>query len=128
VHTLIAKFIPLAIVTLIFVWGCQFNKSQNIPDELVGIWVTADKKYKDRYIEFRKDALIIGTGQDDQPVQPIRKLKVDPQNGKDLYTVTYLDPEGGENLISFFYDLDTGVITLKNQRQIAWEKTRKKAD
>jgi hypothetical protein len=125
---MIAKLILLAIITLIFNSGCQLDAHQNIPDELVGVWVTSDAKYKDRYFEFRNDSLIIGIGNDDHPIQPIRKLIVDPQNGKDLYTVYYLDPEGEEDQLSFFYDPDTSVITLKNQRKIAWEKTREKAD
>jgi len=73
-------------------------------------------------MEFKKDALIIGIGNGDQPVQPIRDLKLVPQDGQDLYTIYYLDPEGEEELISFFYDSDGGVITLKNQKKVAWKK------
>ena len=74
-------------------------------------------------MEFKKDALIFGTGEENQPIQLIKKVNVVPQDGKNLYMIYYLDPEGGESPFSFIYDAAGGVITLKNQEEIEWKKT-----
>lgn len=79
-------------------------------------------KYKDRFIEFKKDVVIFGTGDGDQTIQPIRNIKVERQSEKDLYTFTYLDEDGGENSFSFFYDPPGDAIALKNQEDIQWKK------
>jgi hypothetical protein len=88
----------------------------------VGVWETSAIKYKDRFIEFKKHAVIFGTGVGNQSIQPIRKVKAVRQDQKDLYTLTYLDEDGGEYSFSFFYDPLGDVITLKNQKEIEWKK------
>jgi hypothetical protein len=45
-----------------------------------------------------------------------------------LYTVTYLDEDGGEISFSFFYDPAVDVIALKNQEDIEWKKNSGKTD
>jgi hypothetical protein len=117
-----------AIVILLIGSGCESGKTTNIPDSLVGVWETSAIKYKDRYLEFKKDVVIFGTGDGDQTIQFIRKVKAERQDQKDLYTVTYLDEDGGEISFSFFYDPAVDVIALKNQEDIEWKKNSGKTD
>ena len=102
--------------------GCQSGQTTNIPDDMVGVWETPAEKYKDRFMEFKKDVVIFGTGEGNQSIQSIRKVNAAHDNRKDLYTVTYLDEDGTESSFSFFYDPAGGVITLKNQEEIEWKK------
>ena len=74
-------------------------------------------------MEFNKDAVIFGTGDGNQSVQPIRKVKTVRENNKDLYTITYLDEDDAEYSFSFYYDPVGGVIMLKNQEEIEWKKS-----
>jgi hypothetical protein len=116
-RTILAVF-----VLLITGAGCESGQTTNIPDDMVGVWETSAAKYKDRFMEFKKDVLIFGTGDGDQSIQSIKNVKMLRQDQQDLYTVTYLDEDGGEYALSFFYDPGGGVIKLKNQENIEWKK------
>lgn len=103
-------------------WGCEQGQTTIISDEMVGVWKTSDKKYEDRFIGLKKDVVILGQGDGKESIQPIQKVTMVRQNGKDLYTVQYLDDEGDKDSISFFYNPVGGIITLKNQNSIEWTK------
>jgi len=122
-HTqVIKKTIIVSYLILTSCLGCESGQTTNIPDSLVGVWETSAMKYKDRFMEFKKDVVIFGTGDGDQTIQPIRKVKAERQDQKDLYTVTYLDEDGGEYSFSFFYDPAGDVMALRNQEDIEWKK------
>ncbi|HET6464774.1 MAG TPA: hypothetical protein VFH55_04085 [Nitrospiria bacterium] len=125
---MITDRILAVLVVLIIGSGCQSDQTTNIPDGLVGIWETSAKKYQDRFMEFNKDAVIFGTGDGNQSVQPIRKVKTVRENNKDLYTITYLDEDDAEYSFSFYYDPVGGVIMLKNQEEIEWKKSPSTTD
>jgi hypothetical protein len=107
---------------------CESGQTTNIPDNLVGVWETSAMKYKDRFLEIKKDVVIFGTGDGNQSIQPIRKVKAERQDQQDLYTVSYLDDDGGENSFSFFYDPAGDAIRLKNQEDIEWKKNSGSTD
>jgi len=119
---MIAKEILVAFAIVIAFLGCRSGENLTVPDDLVGVWETAESKYRDRFMEFKKDVVIFGTGEGNQSVHPIRKVRAVRQDGRDLYTVYYLSQERGEYSFSFFYNPEGGVITLKNQNEIAWKK------
>jgi len=122
------RILAVLVVLLIIGSGCQSEKTTTVSDDLVGVWVTSAEKYKDRFMEFKKDVVIFGTGEGDQSIQPIRKVNAVRQDQKVLYTVTYLDEDGAEYTFSFFYDAAGGVITLKNQEGIEWKKNSGTSD
>lgn len=125
---MITKQILTVLVVLIIGSGCPSDQTTNIPDGLVGVWEAPAVKYKDRFMEFKKDAVIFGTGDENQSVQPIRRVKAVREKNKDLYTITYLDDDGEETSFSFYYDPVGGVITLKNQEEIEWKKNPSTTD
>lgn len=114
--------ILVTFVILITLLGCQLENNKTLPDNLVGVWETSEAKYKDRFMEFKKDVVIFGTGDGNQTIHPIRKIKAVRRDEKNLYTVYYLGQEGGEYSFSFLYDPRGDVITLKNQNEIEWKK------
>lgn len=118
----IFKGLLLLFGVLLVSWGCEQGQTTIISDEMVGVWKTSDKKYEDRFIGLKKDVVILGQGDGKESIQPIQKVTMVRQNGKDLYTVQYLDNEGDKDSISFFYNPVGGIITLKNQNSIEWTK------
>ena len=104
--------------------GCQSRETAVVPDELVGVWKTAQAKYEDRSFQFTRDTLIFGIGQDHVDVHPIRKIEKTQEGQVFLYAVTYLDRrEGVLNTFSFSHDPNPGgLIKLKNQSGIEWRK------
>ena len=109
-------------------WGCEQGQTTIISDDMVGIWKTSDTKYEDRFIEFKKDAVILGQGDGNETSLPIQKVTLIRQNGKELYTVHYLDTDGDKDSISFYYDSVGGILRLKNQERIEWTKATTPAE
>jgi hypothetical protein len=114
--------IMVAFAVLTALWGCQSGVNTTVPDNLVGIWETSESRYQDRFMELKKDVVIFGTGDGNQSIHSIRKVKTASQDERILYTVYYLDEEGGEYFFSFFYSPTGRVITLKNRDEIEWKK------
>ncbi len=42
--------------------GCSFHRVVSMPEDLIGVWKTAEKKYADRYFELNADRVIFSTG------------------------------------------------------------------
>jgi hypothetical protein len=119
---LISKWLLILVGVLLVSWGCEQGQTTIISDDLAGVWKTSDKKYEDRFIELKNDVVILGQGNGNESSHPIQKVTMVRQNGKDLYTVQYLDDEGNKDSISFFYNPAAGIITLKHQESIEWAK------
>jgi len=119
---MILKGFLLLVGALLVGWGCEQGQTTMISDDMVGVWKTSDKKYEDRFIELKKDLVILGQGDGNESVQPIQKVILVRQKGKELYTIHYLDDNGDKDSISFYYDPVGGIIRLRHQEGIEWIK------
>ncbi len=114
--------IAVAILTVLV--GCGRERTQTVPDGLVGVWKTAAPKYADRFLELRKTTISFGTGGQDFYTRTIVAVEKRRQDDNRLYTVFYVNSEG-EYKFSFYYEpVSGGVIRYKNQKSIAWSRQR----
>ncbi|MBW2039487.1 MAG: hypothetical protein JRI46_07830 [Deltaproteobacteria bacterium] len=117
----------VVLVILIIFFGCQCEKNRSVPNDLIGMWKTSAPKYADRLFEFKKDAVIFGTGEgnfDTYAITNIEIEKIREEKGI-LYTIYYENREGEEYKFSFYYYPENrGVIRFKNQKQIMWTKEK----
>jgi hypothetical protein len=125
---MILKGLLLLVGALLVSWGCEEGQTTIISDDMVGVWKTSDQKYEDRFIELKKEVVILGQGDGNESVQPIQKVTMIRQNGKELYTVHYLDDNGDKDSISFYYDPVGGILRLKHQSNIEWTKGTEPAE
>ncbi len=102
--------------------GCQHRQLSSVPEDLIGVWKTAERKYADRYFELKKDRVIFATGDWSVSAHPIDRVEEYEENGKILYIIYYPSSEGDEYQFSFYYDPTQGVIRFKNQEQFEWIK------
>lgn len=117
-------FVALAILATLF--ACQRAKTTTLPDDLVGVWKTSAPKYAGRSLEFTKDSIIFGTGEGNLDPHPIANIETIHEGNSILYTISHLNSEGQQYILSFSYDpANGGVIRLKNQKTIAWTKERR---
>jgi hypothetical protein len=93
-----------------------------MPEDLIGVWKTADKRYVDRYFELNADRVIFSTGGWGVTAHPIDRIEEHRENGNILYIIYYPSEEGDESLFSFYYDPTQSVIRFKNQEQFEWVK------
>ncbi len=103
------------------VWGCS-HRVESLPEELHGVWKTADKRYANRYYELNADQLILSTGGRGVTAHPIDRIEKHNENGQTLYIIYYPTEEGDPSQLSFYYDSIQSVIRFKNQAQFEWVK------
>ena len=98
-----------------------------MPDSLIGVWKTKTRKYRDRSFELQPDKVIFETGEENSDTNIVIGIESREQDGRLLYDIGYLSPDGLEHTFSFYYEPMAGrVIALKNQSAIVWRKERRK--
>ncbi|MBW2064453.1 MAG: hypothetical protein JRJ03_05910 [Deltaproteobacteria bacterium] len=112
----------------IFLFGCDSNRLEKVPDEMKGEWMTSAPKYKGFSFEISDQSLVFIDQNAEQPVDvyPISKIEKDEEE-KNLYTIYYKVDDSADYKFSFYFDpADGGSIILKNQRKYLWKKVNKK--
>jgi hypothetical protein len=97
-------------------------KQNEIPGELRGVWKTAEAAHSDRFLELSLVSVSFGTGNGTVSTGFIRKVEIVPKGPLTLYTITYRDEEGDQEL-SFSYDPTDASLRLKNQDRTVWRKS-----
>ncbi len=117
-----AKKIFIAVALCTTFWGCSFHRVVSMPEDLIGVWKTAEKNYADRYFELQADRVIFSTGGWGVTAHPIDRIEERRENGKTFYIIYYPNEESEEYQFSFYYDPVQSVIRFKNQEQFEWVK------
>ena len=115
----------LLFVTFALLSGVQCHNLSEVPEELIGVWVTKNPDYSDRPFEIKKNTVIFeqGLGYLDFDVFPIAGVKKTELEGRTLYIIYYTIATGKEFEFSFFYSAaNGGEIRFKNQPGMVWTK------
>ncbi|MGH9461677.1 MAG: hypothetical protein ACRD1X_10705 [Vicinamibacteria bacterium] len=113
----------LAVASLL--GACQ-ARSETLPEEMLGHWTTDAHRYEDRFFELDTGHLTFGTGGGSSYRNPILRIEVTQEDGRDLYHLEHQGAEGQSYTFSFYYQpANSGIITLKNQTEIHWTKERR---
>jgi hypothetical protein len=93
--------------------------------DLIGSYHTSDERYTDRGLEIDTVSVNFVTGEGRVTVGIIESVKMKPENGKMLYTITYTSDEA-KNQVSFYYEKGKEqIIRFKSQESVAWVKDKK---
>ena len=114
----------LAVLGLVFLTtGCGWF-SDEIPDILVGNWVTDEPRYAEAALEIGKETITFSKGLEYINMNRIDKVKVAEKEGKTLIKITYEDKEGAEFTLSIYHypGPGGGSIRFMNQMQMVWKK------
>lgn len=92
---------------------------------LLGIWVTDDERYQDRYIEFSRETIIFGTGEGSPNIYFIRGVDQERDGSENAYTFECNDSENTEFLFVFHVEEDRNglIMRLNHPREVVWKKT-----
>jgi hypothetical protein len=98
------------------------SKQTQLPEELVGTYTTSTPSYAGRYLELQPDQIVLGLGEAGASKHRIRSVKLDEEDGEQLYVVAYKG-EGGTDYLRFFRDEEReGAIVLANQTTVIWTR------
>ncbi|MDA2929224.1 hypothetical protein MYX84_04615 [Acidobacteria bacterium AH-259-O06] len=119
-----SRIVPLVFAILATFLGCQFQENTIVPDELIGVWKTAETRYADRFFELKKNQVIFGIGGHNSTVHAVLNIETEEvqEEAKTLYILDYLSSEGQEYQFSFYYHPAQDVIQFRNQQQFEWTK------
>jgi hypothetical protein len=103
-----------------FCISCQNQKSDPVPEQLIGIWKSADIRYADRYLEFSKNLVTFGTGGNSEATHYVRKVESEKFGDNSIaYTFYYKDEERETERLTLTYNSGpASSIRLKNQQAI----------
>ena len=117
--------IPFMLFTIhLVLFGCQLERSREIPDNLLGIWKTSSPEYADRFFEIDKNRITFGTGEKNAAMHPILRIEEDHKGRQTLYDIYYANLEGQEYKLSLYYFPVRGTIRFENQGGIEWTRQR----
>ena len=117
------RTIMLFTIHLVF-FGCQLERTREIPDNLLGIWKTSSPEYTDRFFEIDKNQITFGTGEKNAAMHPILNIEKVHKGAQTLYDIYYANQEGQEYKLSFYYFPARGMIRFENQEGIEWTRQR----
>ncbi|MDA2925365.1 hypothetical protein MYX65_12095 [Acidobacteria bacterium AH-259-L09] len=119
-----SRIVPLVFAILATFLGCQVQKDTILPEELIGVWKTAETRYADRFFELKRDLVIFGTGGDNSTAHAVLNIETEEvqEEAKTLYILYYVSSEGQKYQFSFYYHPAQGVIQFRNQQQFEWTK------
>jgi len=117
-----AKEIFIVVALCATFLGCSFSRVVSMPEDLIGVWKTSERRYAERFFELREDQVIFSTGGWGVTAHPIFRIEEHSENGKILYIIYHPNVEGDESPFSFYYDPARSVIRFKNQEQFEWVK------
>ncbi len=98
---------------------------QSLSPHLIGSWETSAEKYADRTLQLSGSEIAFDQGsQNGLASYPITGVTSQGNaDGALIYVVTY-DNDGVVHQFSFIHQPVANTITLKNQRQVIWQKIR----
>jgi len=123
------RFIATVVTLIPLILLSHCGQGEIASDDIIGVWKTSEPTYADRSFEITKERITFGIGEGKFDIHYIKKIRVKqfPQDKSSLYTIYYEGNDGEEYTFAFFYYHENrGIIRLKNQRQIEWEKERVK--
>ncbi len=102
--------------------ACCWFKHDEIPDYIIGCWVTSEPRYARAQLEITSDMITFYRGLEYISMNEIDYVKISRKDDKTLIKITYEDREGGEFTLSLYYYPGPrgGSIRFVNQMQIVW--------
>jgi hypothetical protein len=93
-------------------------------DDLRGVWITTQPRYKDRYLQFADGTITFGWGDAGEGSYAIKHIESEPAGKKTLVHVRYIDRSATPYRLNFYYEWrGSGEIRIKNQKGVFWYRS-----
>jgi hypothetical protein len=114
------------IIIFVLLFGCQSEAPSTLPNELLGVWKTAEPKYADCSFILKEGFIIYLSGDllENIDVNFISSVEEIPKNKTILYVLHCQKSTTQEFTVSFHYYPSEGGIRFKNQNRIEWKKDK----
>ncbi|MCP4546262.1 MAG: hypothetical protein GY835_07340 [bacterium] len=118
------KILLLTIPVLLALAYFMPQPTSLLPEELVGIWVTDDVRYEDRYLKLSVSTVIFGQGETDMDIGFISNVELQELEDERLYTIQYhRTGEEGSSISLIVAPDNSDSLRFRNQRHIVWTRS-----
>ena len=95
-----------------------------VPELLLGVWMTEDGRYQDRYIEFNSEMIIFGTGSNSPNIYLVDGIEQKRSGAEEEYAFRCRNAEGtGFRLVFHVEESPDGfMMRLNNPREVVWDR------
>ena len=122
---LIATGVFLCLALLVYWLAHRHNREWEVPDYLVGKWISFVPAYQDRYLEITKISLIFATGPSTVSEYFITNIITNATEQGTSFAIDSRDPEdiSYQFFLIFQPNEHGGTLFFKNQQNVKWLKT-----
>ena len=110
-----------AVLTLVALALSACESKLDLPEDLMGTYVTSDVRYANRHFRLTPSQITLGIGDGRRERHTIQAVYREFEDGRALYEVVYLTSYGRDKLL-FYHDAGNRQIVLKNRPGIGWTK------
>ena len=93
-----------------------------VTPRLIGLWTCDHPEFSDRYVEFRRDAVIFGTGGTGVVKYKVSGMNAEKLGGTDRYTVFYRDLAGTSLHKDILLDGSGKVLRFTDNADALWTR------
>ena len=91
-----------------------------VSPRLLGLWTTSHPKYTDRYVEFRKNTVIFGTGGTGVVKYKVLGMDTEKVGDVDRYTIFYRNLAGTKHEVNVFMEETGDVLRFTDAAEAHW--------
>jgi hypothetical protein len=120
---LLVVIVAAILVARLVLW--EEPEFAEVSPRLIGLWTTSHPEYNDRYVEFRKNFVIFGTGGTGEVKFKVLGMDAEKVGDIDHYTIHYRDLAGTKHRVRMFLDEAGEALRFTDSadaRWIRWER------
>jgi hypothetical protein len=116
--------LAVAVVVVLVVARLSAEKPQysEVTPRLIGLWTCQHPEFSDQYVEFRRDAIVFGTGGTGVVKNKVSGMNVEKMGGADRYTIFYRDMAGTELYKDILLDETGMVLRFTDSADTLWTR------
>jgi hypothetical protein len=121
---IVVGLLVVVLITIVIARLVAFEKPEfaEVTPRLFGLWTTSHPEYSDRYVEFRKNSVIFGTGGTGFVKYRVLGMNTDKVGDIDRYTIFYKDLAGTRHEVNLFVEEPGGVLRFTDQADVRWKR------
>ncbi len=116
--------LAVAVVIVLVAARLSIEKPQysEVAPRLIGLWTCQHPEFSDRYVEFRRDAIVFGTGGTGVVKNKVSGMNAEKMGGADRYTIFYRDLAGTKLYKDILLDETGTVLRFTDNADALWTR------
>jgi len=119
VGLLVVTFVLIVVARVVLFEKPEFAE---VTPRLFGLWTTSHPEYSDRYVEFRKNDVIFGTGGTGVVKYEVYGMDIEKVGDIDRYTIFYRDLAGTKHETNVFMEETGDVLRFTDAAEARWTR------